>query len=381
VRLWAVVAALMLAVPAWAGSGYTPPPSGVEGDGSGVTDAPAFRTALELGTAATTASTAYLAASSDAGDLDYTPADGGDWTNPDPTQVEAGLDALADRMTVAESSLALCQPGSAALTDWTDVGVVSAADRYPYSTGAGVWAYGTATSAGRALLDDADASAQRTTLGLGTAALSATGDFLSSTLTDTWSAVDYVVGRDGQAGSNGWTETNGSHTTGTESGITHHVATGATSTYITKSVSITSASSWEFQVEIYTYASSSETSIAVYDGTRLVWVYGASTGLRDDAVAGVGTDVNPVSNWNTITVRKLGGTDAIVELWVGPRRVNVYLYASAAANATASQLKIGDVIAATSTGFKIRSAKFNIITSSNWNSLPSELFKNTARGR
>ena len=40
-----------------AGSGYTPPPSaggGVSGDGSGVTDASAFRSALSLGTAATT---------------------------------------------------------------------------------------------------------------------------------------------------------------------------------------------------------------------------------------------------------------------------------------------------------------------------------------
>lgn len=41
----------------------------------------------------------------------------------------------------------------------------TAADRFPYSTAADVWAEGTITTAGRAILDDADASAQRTTLG------------------------------------------------------------------------------------------------------------------------------------------------------------------------------------------------------------------------
>lgn len=39
------------------------------------------------------------------------------------------------------------------------------ADRYPYATGVDTFAMGTITAAGRALLDDADAAAQRTTLG------------------------------------------------------------------------------------------------------------------------------------------------------------------------------------------------------------------------
>ena len=49
----------------------------------------------------------------------------------------------------------------------------TAADKYAYTTGADTWAEGDITAAGRAILDDADAAAQRTTLGLGTIATQA----------------------------------------------------------------------------------------------------------------------------------------------------------------------------------------------------------------
>ena len=54
-------------------------------------------------------------------------------------------------------------------------GLTSAADKGIQFTGSGSAATYDLTAAGKALLDDADAAAQRTTLGLGTAAVAATG--------------------------------------------------------------------------------------------------------------------------------------------------------------------------------------------------------------
>ena len=84
--------------------------------------------------------------------------------------VGTGLTLSAGSLSVTASTY---QPLDADLT--AIAALVSAADRLPYFTGSGTAALATFTAAGRALVDDADAAAQRTTLGLGTAATLAVG--------------------------------------------------------------------------------------------------------------------------------------------------------------------------------------------------------------
>jgi hypothetical protein len=74
------------------------------------------------------------------------------------------------------SDLAGKQPLDATLTALA--GVVTAADTIEYFTGVDTAASTALTAAGRALIDDASASAQRTTLGLGTMATEAASSYL-----------------------------------------------------------------------------------------------------------------------------------------------------------------------------------------------------------
>lgn len=96
--------------------------------------------------------------------------------------VAAAMTVTAAARTVLDDSTVSAMRTTLGVAIGTDVqaydaelaaiaGLTSAADRVPYFTGSGTASLATLTTAGRALIDDADASAQRTTLGLGSAAL------------------------------------------------------------------------------------------------------------------------------------------------------------------------------------------------------------------
>jgi len=117
------------------------------------------------------------------------------WANvPDGNITESSVTQHEAALTITESQisdLGSYQPSDAGLT--SIAGLTTAADKMIYTTAADTYAVTTLTSAGRALLDDADAVAQRTTLGLGTAATSATGDFEASGAVSTHAAVTSSV--------------------------------------------------------------------------------------------------------------------------------------------------------------------------------------------
>lgn len=77
--------------------------------------------------------------------------------------------ALGDDANFAATMTTALSGKQAADSDLTAIAaLVSAANKLPYATGAGAWSLADFTAAGRALVDDADASAQLTTLGVST---------------------------------------------------------------------------------------------------------------------------------------------------------------------------------------------------------------------
>jgi len=118
-------------------------------------DAAAQRVTLGLGTLATQSGT-FSGTSSGTNTGDQINITGNAATVTTNANLTGPITSVGNATTIADAELAAI------------AGLTSAADSLPYFTGSGTAALATFTAAGRALIDDADASAQRTTLGLGT---------------------------------------------------------------------------------------------------------------------------------------------------------------------------------------------------------------------
>jgi hypothetical protein len=126
--------------------------------------ASAQRTTLGLGTAAT------VNTGTGAGDVPLV-SQHADVVDPASAGIPMKFTGTGD--VPAHSHAATYQPLDATLTALA--GLATGANKLPYSTGTDTFSQADLSAAGRALIDDADASAQRTTLGLGTAAVVNTG--------------------------------------------------------------------------------------------------------------------------------------------------------------------------------------------------------------
>jgi hypothetical protein len=136
-------------------------------------------------------------------------------------------DSTTDTVTIAVASNTY-QPLDSELT--AIAGLTSAADRVPYFTGSGTAELATFTTFGRSLVDDADASTARTTLGLGTMATETASNYLTtSSAASTYQPLDAdLTAIAGLAGTSGFLKKTAANTWSLD-----------TSTYLTANQTIT----------------------------------------------------------------------------------------------------------------------------------------------
>ncbi len=264
-------------------------------DGSGVSNAAAFRSAIGAGA---------LCTGADAGDVPYTPATGVDWTNPDPVEAAGALDTLAGRVVALESV-----PG---VTDAADL---------TYTPGSLLdWA-------GSADPGDVDVALDQ--LADRTQAIEAAGS--SPYAADEW---DYEWNAsEGSLAAEGFALTGtGSEASGTIGGVACQTFTpaGAVATYYSKNIVTPGAGPFEVRVRTYLPASTASTTnygwafvSSASGANRRIFLTVTANGPQFTTTAGALTSVaivgNLVDRWVDWTVRFMngGGGLAYGEIWLG----------------------------------------------------------------
>jgi hypothetical protein len=148
----------------------TTPVSFVQFSGAGQVSAGAGLTRSGNTIDVVTASAARIVVNADSIDLATTGVGAGTYRSVT-VDTYGRVTAGSNPTTLAGYGITDAQPLDATLTALA--GLTTVADRLPYATGADAFALATFTAFGRSLVDDADAAAGRTTLGLGTLATQA----------------------------------------------------------------------------------------------------------------------------------------------------------------------------------------------------------------
>ena len=181
-------------------------------------------------------------------------------------------------------------PTHANLTALSSLSLI--ADRLPYANGTGTLALATFTAAARNLLDDADASTMRSTLGLGSLAV------LSSVNNDNWSGADLAVAN----GGTGASDDSGARTAlglaiGTnvqawDANLDQIAALAVTdSNFI-----VGNGSAWVAESSATARTSLGLGSIATQAASNVAITGGAISGITDLAVADGGTGASDAAN-------------------------------------------------------------------------------------